>query len=279
MSYADPREISETYARDGFCFPIDVMSENEAGAYRTQLEALERRSTGAKLGNKDQLNFPHVVFRFAREIAGRPRVLDAVEAIIGPDILIWSSTFFIKEPRTGSHVSWHQDLRYWGLEDQEAMVSAWLALSPVTEANGCMRFVAGSHKGPLVEHEDTYGDDNVLTRGQQAAIEIDEGVTCKVELKPGQMSLHHGRLLHASAPNRSDERRIGYAMNFIAPHNRQVVAKRDFAMLLRGEDRFSHFEPVPPPEADLSASALDWHARILRAQNESMYDGAAQGPG
>ncbi len=279
MSYADPRDISEAYRHDGFCFPIDVMPEDDARAYRSQLEGLERRSAGAKLGNKDQLNFPHVVFRFAHEIAGHPRVLDAVEAIIGPDIMIWSSTFFIKEPRTGSHVSWHQDLRYWGLEDHDAMVSAWLALSPVTEANGCMRFVAGSHKGPLVDHEDTYGEDNVLTRGQQAAIEIDEGASRKVELKPGQMSLHHGRLLHASAPNRSDERRIGYAMNFIAPHNRQVVAQRDFAMLLRGEDRFGHFEPVPPPESDLSTSAMDWHARILRAQNESMYDGAAHGPG
>jgi len=119
----------------------------------------------------------------------------------------------------------------------------------------------------------------VLTRGQQAAVAIDEGATRRVELRPGQMSLHHGRLLHALAPNRSDERRIGYVMNFIAPGNRQVVAARDFAMLLCGEDRFGHFEPLPPPEADLSASAMDWHARILRAQNESMYDGAAHGPG
>ncbi len=279
MSYSEPREIAEAYARDGFCFPIDVMPEDHAGAYRTQLEDLEGRIAGEKLGNKEQLNYPHVIFRFASEIARSPRILDAVEAIIGPDIMIWGSTFFIKEPRSEGHVSWHQDLRYWGLEDHEAMVSAWLALSPVTEANGCMRFVAGSHKGPLVDHDDTYGADNVLTRGQQAAIEIDEGATRKVELRPGQMSLHHGRLLHASAPNRSDGRRIGYAMNFIAPHNRQVVAERDFAMLLRGEDRFGHFEPVPPPEADLSAKAMDWHARILRAQNESMYDGAARGPG
>jgi len=272
-------QIAGRYYENGYHFPVDVLSADEAGAYRRDLEDLEERIRGSKMGNKSQLNYPHVIFRFANEIVRNPRILDVVEEIIGPDILVWGGTFFIKEPHTESYVSWHQDLRYWGLDDEDGQVSAWLALSPVTEANGCMRFVAGSHKGPLVDHEDTYGEDNVLTRGQQAAIEIDESATRKVELRRGQMSLHHGRLLHASAPNRSDERRIGYAMNFIAPHNRQVVAKRDFAMLLRGEDRFGHFEPVPPPESDLSAKAMDWHATILRAQNESMYDGAAQGPG
>lgn len=278
MSDADRREISEAFARDGFCFPIDVMAQGEAESYRARLEKLQRRTAGAKLGNKAQLNFPHVIFRFAHEIAANPRVLDAVEAIIGPDIMVWGSTFFIKEPRSESYVSWHQDLRYWGLEDHEAMVSAWLALSPATRANGCMRFVAGSHKGPLVAHRDTFGDDNFLTRGQEAAVEIDEGATRQVELRPGQMSLHHGRLLHASAPNPSDAWRIGYVMNFIAPRNRQVVARKDFAMLLRGADRFGHFAQVPPPDADLSRAALDWHARILAAQNESLYAGAARGP-
>ena len=99
-----------------------------------------------------------------------------------------------------------------------------------------------------------------------------------VELQPGQMSLHHGRLLHASAPNGSNERRIGFTMNFIKASNRQAVAQKDYAMLVRGEDRFGHFDHVPPPAADLSSDALAWHARILAAQNEAYYDGAAQGP-
>jgi len=278
MSFWDPRKIAVAYENNGFCFPIDVMPESDALAYRAQLEDLRRKSAGEKLGNKTQLNHAHVIFRFAREIAGDPRVLDAVEPIIGPDIMIWSSSFLIKEPHSGSYVSWHQDLRYWGLEDHEAMVSAWLALSPVTMANGCMRFVAGSHKGPLVDHHDTYGADNILTRGQEAVIEIDEGATRQVKLRPGQMSLHHGRLLHASAPNTSDERRIGYVMIFISPKNRQVVGRKDFAMLVRGEDQFGNFEHVPSPDADLSVQAMGWHARILGAQNETIYDGAAQGP-
>ena len=118
----------------------------------------------------------------------------------------------------------------------------------------------------------------MLTRGQQAAAEIDEGAVRHVELRPGQMSLHHGRLLHASAPNVSDEWRIGYVMVFISPKNRQAVGRKDFAMLLRGEDRFGHFQQVPPPDSDLSDRAMERHARILAAQNEAIYDGAAQGP-
>ena len=201
-----------------------------------------------------------------------------MEALLGPDILVWGATFFIKEPRTESFVSWHQDLRYWGL-DSDAEVSAWLALSLVTEANGCMRFLPGSHHGALLPHVDRFEEDNILTRGQRAAIEIKEEETVKVTLEPGQASLHHGRLLHASGPNRSDERRIGLAINYIATHVRQVVGKDDYAMLVRGEDRHGHFKLVPPPEADLSDEAMAWHARILAAQNEAIYAGAETGTG
>ncbi len=278
MSIRDSQEIAETYWNDGFCFPIDVMPESDALSYRARFEDLQRESAGLKLGNKTQLNYPHVIYRFAREIAGSPGVLDAVEPIIGPDIMIWSSSILMKKPQSPGYVSWHQDLRYWGLEDHDAMVSAWLALSPVTRANGCMRFVPGSHKGRLVAHNDTYVADNILTRGQEAAIEIDEGATRHVELRPGQMSLHHGRLLHASAPNSSDEWRIGYVMIFISPENRQAVGKKDFAMLVRGEDRYGNFQQVPSPDSDLSGQAMDWHARIRNAQNEAIYDGAAQAP-
>jgi hypothetical protein len=145
----------------------------------------------------------------------------------------------VKEPLTESFVSWHQDLRYWGL-DSDAEVSAWVALSPVTEANGCMRFVPGSHTGELLPHSDTFAGDNFLTRGQEAAVEIEEEDTVLVPLEPGQASFHHGKLLHASGPNRSDERRIGFAINYISTSVRQTVAHEDFAMLVRGEDRYGH---------------------------------------
>ena len=150
----DGQAIVESFKRDGFYFPLEVMSHDEALAYRAELGALEERILSEKLGNKGQLNFAHVVFPFADEIMRHPRILDAVETILGPDILAWGSTFFIKDAQSPSYVSWHQDLRYWGL-DCEDQVSVWVALGQVTEAHGCMRFVPASHKGEMLEHRDT----------------------------------------------------------------------------------------------------------------------------
>lgn len=268
-----PQEVAGRFVQHGYFFPLEVLSREEAADHRRELEVLEERSCGSKLGNKAQLNHPHVIFRFAHALVTHPRILDAVEAIIGPDILVWGSTFFIKEPHSESFVSWHQDLRYWGL-DSDAEVSAWLALGPVTEANGCMRFLPGSHKGELLPHRDTFTQNNFLTRGQEATVEIEEEKTVAVTLEPGQASLHHGKLLHASGPNRADERRIGLVINYIAAHVRQEVAREDFAMLVRGTDRHAHFRHVPSPREDLSDEALLWHGRIMSAQNEALYKGA-----
>ncbi len=265
--------MAEAFAREGFAFPLEVMTRAEAAAYRGELESLEQRTKGSKLGNKSQLNHPHVIFRFAHQIVTHPRILDTVEAILGPDILVWGATFFLKEPHTPSYVSWHQDLRYWGL-DSDAEVSAWVALSPVMEANGCMRFLPGSHKGDMLPHRDTFADDNFLTRGQEAVVEVKEEDTVLVPLEPGQASFHHGKLLHGSGPNHSDERRIGFAINYITPQVRQVVAPEDFAMLVRGQDRYGHFQLVPPPQEDLSDEAMAWHRRVMAAQNEALYANA-----
>ncbi|MDH3692836.1 MAG: phytanoyl-CoA dioxygenase family protein, partial [Gammaproteobacteria bacterium] len=177
-------EISRRFSEDGYYFPIIAFSEQEAAFDVEQLHSLESRNQGRPLGNKGQINLPHVIFRFADDIVRNSRILDAVEAIIGPDILVWGSTFFIKEPHSETYISWHQDLRYWGL-DGDAEVSAWVALSPVTVANGCMRFLPGSHKGEMLPHRDTFSEDNFLTRGQEAEIEIDETDTINVLLRPG----------------------------------------------------------------------------------------------
>ena len=270
--------IAERFDRDGFHYPLEVLSEGEALFCRAELERLEAHIVREELGHKNQLNHGHVVFRFARDLVRHPRILDAVEAILGPDLLCWNSTFFTKEPRTPSYVSWHQDLRYWGLSG-DALVSVWVALGRVTEAHGCMRFLPESHRLGLLEHRDTHDGENFLTRGQEAAYEVDESRTVKVELEAGQASLHHGRLLHASAPNESDERRVGYVINYIDPAMRQVVAARDFAVLVRGEDRYRHFELVPPPEDDLTPTGLAWHRRILDAQAEALYSGDGPGTG
>lgn len=266
--------MNTQFFNDGYLTGVDIFTATEAGEFRTRLETLEARLVGlsdVKKGNKDQLNHPHLLFEFANSIARNERLLDIVESIIGKDILVWSSTFFIKEPQTESFVSWHQDMKYWGLSDTDGQVSAWVALSDVTRENGCMQFLPQTHKGEMVEHIDSFDEDNALTRGQEAQVDVDPDAIVDIELTPGQASFHHGKLLHASTPNRSDGRRIGYAIQFIAPHVEQTVAKKDFAMLVRGEDRFGNFELVPPPEYDLAPEAIETHRYVLEAQNEALY--------
>ncbi|NBQ83916.1 MAG: phytanoyl-CoA dioxygenase family protein [Alphaproteobacteria bacterium] len=258
---------------DGFLFPVTVFSPEQAQGYRAELESLERRLSGIKTGNKNQLNYPHLLFRFANAICRDEKLLDVVESILGPDILVWGSTFFIKEPKTDTYVSWHQDMKYWGLSDTDGQVSAWIALNNVSQANGCMQFLPKTHLGEMVDHKDTFSDDNFLTRGQEADFTLDEEEIVHIELTAGQASFHHGKLLHASPPNHSDDRRIGYAIQFIAPHVQQNVASKDFAMLVRGEDRYGHFELLNPPDDDLSPEALAAHHRVLTVQNEAMYEG------
>jgi len=265
--------LREKFLEDGFLMPVDIFTTEEITAHRRELERLEKRLTSINVGNKSQLNYPHVLFRFANEMVRNPRLLDVVESILGPDILIWGSTFFIKEPQTESYVSWHQDMKYWGLSDTNGQVSAWIALNEVGQDNGCMQFLPGSHHGEMLDHRDTFSETNILTRGQEADIEIDTAKILHVELAPGQASFHHGKLLHASPPNRSTRRRIGLAVQFIAPHVRQQVAENDFAMLVRGEDRYGYFELTDPPEDDLSPGAVALHHRILTSQNEAMYEG------
>jgi non-heme Fe2+,alpha-ketoglutarate-dependent halogenase len=265
--------IRADFERDGYFAPLNVISADEAMAHRGELEQLEAQIVGQKLGNKGQLGQAHVVFKFAHDLVRNPTILDAVEKLIGPDILVWSSTFFTKEAHSPSFVSWHQDLRYWGLSSDD-LVSVWIALGPARREHGCMRFVPGSHKLDILEHRDTFDEANFLTRGQEAMIDINDDETVLVELEAGQASMHHGRLLHASGPNQADQRRVGFVVNYLAPSMRQVVAPEDFAMLVRGQDRHGHFISVPGPEGDLTPEALAWHRRIIGTQNEAIYDGA-----
>jgi non-haem Fe2+, alpha-ketoglutarate-dependent halogenase len=246
--YLSPKQV-EGYRRDGFLSPITVMSAERALAYRRALEAAE-----AKFGPMHYVTKPHLLLLLADELVREGRMLDAVEDIIGPDILLWDSTFIIKEPKNDKFVSWHQDLTYWGL-DSDDVVSIWLALSPATAESGCMRMMPGSQRGGRVDHVATPDAGNLLSRGQTIATELDETRAVDAPLQPGQMSLHHGWTFHASHPNRSDDRRIGFNMNLVAPHVRQTRFAGDSAMLLRGEDRYRHFAPDPRPTEDFGAAA------------------------
>jgi ectoine hydroxylase-related dioxygenase (phytanoyl-CoA dioxygenase family) len=201
------------------------------------------------------------------------KILDAVEDLIGPDILCWNTFFWIKEPLSETFVSWHQDLRYWGL-DTDHLVSVWLALSPATPETGCMRVLPGSHKGDLLPHTDEYKQHNLLTRGQEIAVEVDEAKAAAMPLQPGEISLHNVRLAHASGPNRSTDRRIGLSMHYMPTSTKQTIGEWDSAALVRGTDRFGHFKEAPRPTKDLDPAAVQFHEKATNAVREILFSDA-----
>lgn len=267
-------KIAQRFEHDGFAFPYRIASEQEAHGWCRQVETL--LATDERAGEYLR-TYPHLIFPMIADITRDPRLLDAIEAIIGPDIMLWGSSVILKAPRHAGHVSWHQDLTYWGL-DGTAEVAAWLALTPATIENGCMRFVPGSHRNGIVDHQDTFAADNLLSRGQVLAADVDESETVPVVLEPGEISLHHGHMFHASGSNGTDQWRIGLVLQFIAPSMRQVVASHDFAQLLRGEDRYGHFETLPRPRVDFDPKTMAAHESVSRAQAEAFFAGADTRP-
>ena len=209
MSRGARRWVREAarYRRDGFLSPVRIMGQGEAGGHRRRLEEAE-----AAVGNLHYQAKVHTILRSPLQLATHPCALDVVEALLGPNILVWNVTYIIKEPRTPAHVSWHQDLTYWGL-DGEDQVSMWLALSPANEASGCMRLVPGSHLEGRRGHRLTADHANVLFQGQTVD-GVDESAAALCPLRPGEASFHHGWTLHASLPNRSDDRRIGLNVQY-----------------------------------------------------------------
>lgn len=263
-----------SYARDGFLCPIDILTPAQAARHRAALEVAEATDPAVlprRVGEYLRMN-AHLTTGISLAQARNPRILDAVESILGPDLMLWSCEYFIKEPGSASIVSWHQDLTYWGMDGSDHEVTAWLALSSATRESGCMRFVPGSHRRKLVPHTDTFADDNLLSRGQEIAVDVDERDATVAALKPGQMSLHHGRMFHASGPNATRDRRIGFVMRFIRPDT--PARQRDFAMLMRGADRIGNrVNLVPPDGPDFCAAKLALYEEAQNAANVSLADG------
>ena len=252
----------------GYFFPVSILSAAEVSDLRGRLEAFEARQGHVIEGS--QRNKAHLLFKWLDDLIRHPKILDAAEDLIGPDILCWNSIFWIKEAGANSFVSWHQDVTYWGL-DRNDVISAWIALSPATEASGCMRVLPGSHDRDPLPHADRYHEDNMLTRGQEIAVEVDAAKTVAMPLEPGQMSLHNYRLAHASGPNRADDRRIGVSLHYMPTRTKQIVGAWDSAAVVRGEDRYRHFEPTPRPTRDLDPEVVPFHEKATNSLREILY--------
>lgn len=265
----------DAYNRDGFVFPVPLLSATEAADYRRRFETYEAAAGAWYPSTKGQKIY--LLQTWAAELASHPRLLDAVESLIGPNILIWGCSLFIKESGDTTYVSWHQDSTYWGLSETDVL-SGWIALSPATRESGCMKMIPGSQTWDQAPHIDTLDKDNLLTRGQEIAIDVDESGAAFLEMQPGEASLHNVRTTHGSSPNQADDRRIALAIRYVGPHVRQVKAERDSAWLIRGEDTYGHFIHETPPKADMDPAAVAEHARIMELRQDVLYDGVEGKP-
>ena len=258
----------EHYHREGYYFPVRVLDRREAAHQLSLLQRFEAAQGNPISGA--QRSKSHLLFQWVDDLMRHASILDAVEDLIGPDILCWNTLFWIKEAHSETFVSWHQDLRYWGL-DTDDLVSVWLALSPATVESGCMRVLPHSHRGDLLPHDDEFQPHNLLTRGQEIAVPVDEADAVSMPLQPGEISMHNVRLAHASTPNRSDNRRVGLSLHYMPTCAKQTVDQWDSAALVRGEDRFGHFTNTPRPEKDFDPIAVEFHKRATDAVREILF--------
>ena len=260
------------YQREGNFFPIPILCEDEVADLRGRLEAFEAEQGQPIQGG--HRNKSHLLFKWLDDLMRNPRILDVVEDLIGRDILCWNTIFWIKEARSPSYVSWHQDLNYWGLDNANE-ITAWVALSPSTIESGCMRFVPGSHTYQIVPHNDTHADNNLLasytSRGQEIAAEVDDRDGVDVILQPGQASLHHGHLFHSSGPNATTDRRIGASIRYISTSMKQNSGDRTLVALVSGEDHYGHFTVAGPPRGRLAEEDFDLCRRDRELKRRVLY--------
>ena len=260
----------ESYRERGILYPLPALTSAEAGELHARFQA---QADFLKGRNSQK---PHLLFTWLDALVREPRIVDAVESLLGPNLLCWGSGFFAKPAGDAAYVSWHQDATYWGLSSPD-VVTAWVALTPSTHESGCMQVVAGTHHAQ-VPHEDRFEDANLLSRGQEIAVQVDPNQVIDVELRPGEMSLHHVLLFHGSEPNRSAHARVGFAIRYAPTSVRQLAPIRASARLVRGRDDYGHFELERSPEADLHPDAVARHGAIIDRQLRILYAGA-QGRG
>jgi len=252
----------EAYRHDGFLFPIPALSPDEVATCLAGLARLEGE-LGCPVAEAEVKWRSHAYAHspWFNDLIRHPRILDAIEDVIGPNILVWTSTFFIKEPHSPTYAAWHQDGTYFGLEPHE-QVCAWVALTDATAEAGCMEQLS-FHGTPKQYRHAALGLAHSINRAGQTITEpFDDSAPVAMALPAGSFSLHHELAVHRSAPNRAGHRRVGIGLNYLPTHVRVNSPVRLKAMLVRGEDRYGHFELIEPPSAECDAGARAVHQEV-----------------
>ena len=256
MTFQLSEKQLEDYQKDGYLSPLTAYDQSETKKLRQEVEVFEKRFGGIEKAVAFRADL-HLLQRWAWDVVTNPRIVDPITSVLGPNVLLWSTNWFIKESRDSKIVSFHQDANYWGLEPHD-VATVWLALSDAHEESGPMNFVPGSHLGELYTHTNTFAENNLLSRGQEVNRTIDE-TTCQLApLDSGQMSIHHIRTIHGSGPNLSQDRRIGMVLRYCATHVRQTKGE-DTAILVSGMDDFGHFQLLEKPDQDFGEKETAAH--------------------
>lgn len=249
----------ERFRTDGFLFPLSVFDEAEATTWAREVLALAAAGVPdhpVPWNQKTYLLLPSLD-RLVRD----RRLTDRVAAVLGEDLLALSADVFVKPAHSTRRITWHQDVNFWELDPFDVL-TAWVALTPATVANGCMRYAPAGHHG-RIEHVERPDPENILSRGQELAVAVDETTIEDVVLAPGQVAFHHALAPHASGPNLTDQPRIGFAIRYASAAVQQLAGPPISARLARGVDTHGHFALEEGPDRPLSAAALAVHERAL----------------
>lgn len=270
MTILTDRQVKQ-YKDQGYISPIHALTKEEATAVREEIEFIEKQMPNEF--NKSGRYNVHLISPKLDEIVHHSKILDAVESIIGRNILVCSSTLFIKDAKQEGFVSYHQDAKYIGLEPHN-WVSAWVAITDSYEENGCMRMWPGSHL-EIKNHEEKFDKGNLLTRGQTVE-NVPENEIKLVELKAGQVSLHHPRIVHGSGVNRSNDRRIGFVIQSYIGTNVKQTLGRNGVQLARGVDKFQYHEHLGRVESLMTKDYMTLRKRENEFLQEIFYKGSSK---
>ena len=261
MTYLSPNQLKQ-YEDEGFVSPINVFSKDKAKEIRNQIELIEN-DMPEELDNSGRYN-AHLISPLLDEVTHDSKILDAVQSLIGENILVCGTTLFIKNPHEKGFVSYHQDAKYIGLEPLN-WVTAWVAITDSNEKNGCMRMWSGSHKDNLKEHDEKFNNGNLLTRGQTVK-NVPKDETTPLILEAGQMSLHHPTVVHGSELNKSNDRRIGFVIqSYISTNVKQVLGKNS-VQLARGTDEYNYHEKINRPVSLMDPNDV----KIKKRENDNL---------